>query len=415
MDNRADRGLARTASPFVMLLALTCAIVISQAFRSVATILAQPLKAQFDLSAQALGVFSSAYHFTFGALQFFMGMSIDVYGVRRTVLAAFPFAIAGALLSVLAPSLNWLVLGQMLIGIGCAPAFLVSTVFIARHFSPARFAALSGLALGLGSMGMMITSTPLAWLVQHYSWPAGFVALGVCALLAWLLIWWLVHEPARAAPGNTPSMLEALRSYGPLFKLPYTAGILLMGFVGYASFITLRGLWLGPMLNARHDLSLVQCGNVALIVSIMSTFSLPLFGRFDPGTVRRRRRIVACGLTVATLFALMAFNFGASMSAEAGTVIDAALCVAVGMFSGYSALQYANVRSAYPETMTGRAMGLFNMATFLGAAFMQWFTGLTASVAQSHGIEPFTVVFATIAVMLAAGALSFAWLPKPPN
>jgi len=415
VDNRVDQGRARAASPLVMLLALTCAFVISQAFRSVATILAPPLKAQFDLSAQSLGIFSGTYHFTFGALQFFMGMSIDVYGVRRTVLTAFPFAIAGALLSALAPRLEWLIFGQMLIGIGCAPAFLVGTVFIARYFPVARFAAFSGLVLGLGSIGMLITSTPLAWVVQHYSWRAGFAVLGVCAILAWLLIWRLVHEPAHTAASDTPSMGDALRSYGPLFKLPHTAGILLMGFVGYASFIALRGLWLGPMLTARHDFSLVQCGNVALIMSIISIVSPPLFGRLDPGTAARRRWIAACGAIVAALFTVLAFNVGAAMDAKTGAVIDAALCIAVGLFSGYSVLQYTNVRDAYPAGIAGRAIGLFNMAVFLGAAFMQWFTGFTASMAQSHGIEPFSVVFATIAVLLALGALGFAWLPKPQN
>ncbi|MDR2239846.1 MAG: MFS transporter [Zoogloeaceae bacterium] len=414
-ENRADRSPAYIASPFAMLMMLTCALVLSQAFRTVATILALPLKAQFDLSAQALGLFSGTYHFTFGALQFFMGMSIDVYGVRRTVLSAFPFAIAGALLSALAPRLEWLVFGQMLIGIGCAPAFLVCTVFVARHFPPTRFAALSGLVLGLGSAGMIITGTPLAWLVEHYSWRAGFAALGIAAILVWLLIWWRVHEPARAAAGDTPSMRDALRSYGPLFKLPHTAGILLLGFVGYASFISLRGLWLGPMLNIRHGLSLVECGNVALVMSLINIVSPPLFGRLDPGTVPRRRWIVACSLTVATLFALMAFDPGAAMGAKAGAVIDATLCVAIGLFAGYSVLQYANVRSAYPAAITGRAIGLFNMSMFLGAAFMQWFTGLTASIAQAHGVEIFSVVFATIAILLALGSLSFAWLPKPPG
>jgi predicted MFS family arabinose efflux permease len=343
-----------------------------------------------------------------------MGMVLDMHGVRRTVLTVFPLAIAGALLSALAPRFEWLVLGQLLIGIGCAPAFLVCTVFIARHFPATRFAALSGLVLGLGSVGMLLTGTPLAWLVQHYSWQAGFAALAVCAMLAWLLVWWLVREPAHAAV-EAPSMGAALRSYGALFKLPHTAGILLVASVGYASFISLRGLWLGPLLTTRHGLSLVQSGNVALILSIISVVSPPLFGRLDPGTALRRRWITACNLIMAALFVLLTCHVGARLDATAGAVIDAALCVAVGLFSGANVLQYANVRSTYPAAMTGRAMALLTMAMFLGVALMQWFTGLAASIAQAHGIESFAAAFATIAVLLTLGALGFVWLPKPPN
>ena len=56
-----------------------------------------------------------------------------------------------------------LVVGQVLIGVGCAPAFLVCTVFIARQFPAERFAAVSGLTLGLGSLGMLLTGSKLLW------------------------------------------------------------------------------------------------------------------------------------------------------------------------------------------------------------------------------------------------------------
>ena len=146
----------------LMLVALTSGFALSSAFRTVAAIMAAPLQADFGLSPQALGVFAGAFHFAFGAMQLFMGIGIDLYGVRRTILAAFPLCIAGALLSALAPGYGALLLGQALIGVGCAPAFLVCTVFIARHFAPQRFAAMSGMAMALGTLGMLFTGTPLA-------------------------------------------------------------------------------------------------------------------------------------------------------------------------------------------------------------------------------------------------------------
>ena len=76
-------------------------------------------------------------------------------------------------------------------------------------------------------------------------------------------------------------------------------------------------------------------------------------------------------------------------------------------------LQYADVRAAYPAAMTGRAMAVFTMAMFLGIAAMQWLTGVVASVAAAHGADPFTAVLASIAVLLAAGALAFTLLPGP--
>ena len=182
----------------------------------------------------------------------------------------------------------------MLIGVGCAPAFLVCTVFIARHFPAARFASVSGLVLGIGGLGMLLTGTPLAWLVEARSWRMGFAVLAAASALAWLSILLWVREPAREAARPKESLLAALRQFGTLFAMPHTLGILLLGAVTYAAFISLRGLWLGPLLAERYGYSLVQSGNVALIVSVVSLFGPPLFGRLDRDGPARRRRIVAC-------------------------------------------------------------------------------------------------------------------------
>ncbi|WP_312304312.1 MFS transporter [Pulveribacter sp.] len=403
---------ARPAPPprtlLLMLLALTSGFGLSNAFRTVAAIMAAPLQADFALSPQQLGLFAAAFHFAFGAMQVFMGIGIDLYGVRRTILAAFPLAIAGAVLSALAPGFGWLALAQVLVGVGCAPAFLVCTVFIARHFAPQRFAAMSGTAMAIGTLGMLFTGTPLAWLVQQWSWRVGFAVLTALAVLAWLWIWRSVHEPAAAphAP-QRESVRQAVARFGTLFTLPHTWGIVVLGAVTYAALIALRGLWLGPMLMQRHGWSLVASGNVALALSVVALAGPVLFGRIDPPDARRRRRwLVACTLAMAALFAALATG-GPSW-------LDVALMLAVGLLSGFIVLQYADVRAAYPADLTGRAMAVFTMAMFLGVALMQWATGWIATLAAARGGDPYVAVMLAIAAVLAVAALAFRLLPAPP-
>ena len=391
---------------WIMLLALTAGFILSQAWRTVAAIMAVPLQAEFGLSAQQLGLFAGTFHFAFGLMQLVMGISIDLQGVRRTVLLAFPVAIAGSVLAAFSGSYHALLLAQVLIGIGCAPAFLVCTVFIARHFPAHRFAAISGLTLGLGGIGMLLTGTPLAWLISATSWRVGFMVLGGMAAAAWLLIFWLVHEPAgRQATGQRESIRQALAKFGALLTMPHTLGIVLLACVGYASFISLRGLWLGPLLAQRDGFSLVQSGHVALVMSVTSLFGPPLFGRLDPGPKHRRRWIVGFTLLAATLFAAFAFIHN--------TLVDVVGPVVIGLLSGYLVLQYADVRNAYPAAMTGRAMAVFTMAMFLGVAAMQWFTGVVASSAAAWGVDPFTAVFASMSALLVCGAAAFVLLPGP--
>jgi hypothetical protein len=174
--------------------------------------------------------------------------------------------------------------------------------------------------------------------------------------------------------------------------------------VGYAGFITLRGLWLGPLLVERHGFSLVQSGNVALAMTLASMASPAIFGRLDPGGARRVRWM----LSAATVAALMVGTIGwcrwpgPTWRWPAPT----GCCRASGV------LQYGYVRDAYPPALRGRALSLFTMAMFLGVSLMQWASGLAASLAPSVGVEPFTAALLTMSALLLAGALAFAWLPK---
>jgi hypothetical protein len=139
---------------------------------------------------------------------------------------------------------------------------------------------------------------------------------------------------------------------------------------------------------------------------VVSMLGPPLFGRLDPASVARRRQwLVAGTLAMAALLALMAVGLGA--------VADVVLSVVYGLLSGVLVLQYADVRAAYPQSLTGRALALFTMAMFLGVAVMQWFTGWVAELAPAVGVAPFVATLAAIAVLLVAGVLAYVLLPAP--
>jgi len=392
-----------------MLLTLLSGFALSQAFRTTTAIMAQGLVTDFGLSPQSLGAFAGLFGLSFGVAQLLMGVGLDLYGLRRTVLTAFPLAIAGAALSAAAPGYAWLMAGQLLIGVGCSPAFLACTLFIARHFPAERFAYLSGVGMGVGGLGLLFTGTPLAWLVQHGGgWRTGYAVLAALSALSWLLIYLRVHEPAPLVPPPTQRETwgQALRRFGELLAVPHTWGILVLGMSGYAAFLSLRGLWLAPLLMDRYHVSLVYGGNVALALSLIALFAPGLTGRLDPGTARRRPWIANASLLMAALFVALALLQHAAASV--------ALILLMGLLSGYGVLQYADVRASYPPALTGRALSAYTMAMFLGVALMQWFTGIVATWAQQRGVNAHTAVMLAIAGWLALASVAFRVLPVSP-
>ena len=390
---------------WIMLAALVSVFALSFAFRTAVTVAAGPLAAEFRAPAQALGAVAAAFHIAFALAQPAIGVALDRYGPRRTVIVAFALAVIGSLVSATADRLFVLIVGQALIGFGCAPALLAAMVFITRHYPADRFASISGIVMAFGGIGMLMTGTPLAWVVENGGWRAGFVVLAVIAAVSWLAVFFCVDDEAPTPMTSDQTLGAALRGYGAILLQPHTAGILCLAATSYAAFLAVRGLWLGPMLTQRYGLSLVEVGHVASAISLAGLLGPLVFGRIDPGGAKRRVMIIGCSAVYAVMFAMLA--------AGAGAAFDISLAIATGVFGGYIVLQYADVRSTYPAEMTGRALSVFTMAMFAGVAAVQWLSGVAATVAAEVGVEPSRAALLTVGALLALGTLGSWRLPWP--
>jgi len=389
-----------------MVAALTSIFAMSQAYRTLPAIVANGIEAEFHLSAEAIGFFAGAFHLSFGLMQLFVGVALDRYGPKWTVCVFFSVAVLGGVLCAAAPNFTLLNIGQILLGVGSAPAFLAVLLFTAHAFPPNRFTSISGYVMSFGGLGMLATATPLAFVVQVWSWRASFALLTIASILALAAALIVVGDRPRRPDAKTETLGSAFRQAALLFTAPQTAGILVLGAITYSSLLALRGLWIVPLFVQRHDFTLVQTGNVVLLLSVAMLFSPMLFGRMDPGVRWRRHVIVGGALSSALLILILGW------AAPRPSGMDIVLTLAIGLVSGFIILQYADVRASYPGEVVGRALAIFTMAMFLGVALVQWLTGLVAGFVIARGHEPLFAVHATLALLLIAASAAFVALPR---
>jgi MFS family permease len=298
--------------------------------------------------------------------------------------------------------MNALFLGQILIGIGCAPAFMAAIVFTSKHWPVARFAGISGLVLAIGSGGMLLSATPLAWVIDRSSWRSAFAVLAIMSiftLLASILI--LEKSAVQRARKLAAEIWDGF--YGLRFVLfgRRPVALLAIGFVGYGAVITIRGLWIVPMFVERHGLSLLSAGNVALLASIAMIFGPAVAGHFDPGDKARPTLITTMALVMAATIGALALFDGFSLW------LDVILCVVFSFLSGFFILTYAEARSSYPPELTGRGLTALNLAFFLGAGVAQSLSGVIAAGAQQAGWNAIDAVLLFLAATQFAGTVCF--------
>jgi predicted MFS family arabinose efflux permease len=395
------RSVIGPASPALpTLIVLTLAYVLSQFFRTALAVVAPEVAKDLGLDAAALGLLSSAWFWAFAAAQIPIGVALDRFGPRRTVSTVFAAAGLGCLALALAPGLGSAVLGQVLIGIGCAPVFMGTLVVLTRFYDERRFAFLAATLLAIGSGGTLIGATPLAFAAETLGWRGAFLGMGGIVAATAVLVALLVRDgPAGApAPRAEETLAQALRGVLAVARNRQLWAILPMSFTGYAVLVTVRGLWAGPWLAERFGLDPVARGNALLAVSVAMMLGTFTYGAVERRLDRRREPVIAGTLVAVFVLLLLAL-------APIGSVALATGLLAVFGFTGMTyALLMAQGRRFLGEAEVGRGLTFLNGACFSGAALIQASSGVVVELARGSGAGP-AGAYAALFLFLAAALL----------
>ncbi|MCK8785296.1 MFS transporter [Roseomonas sp. NAR14] len=401
------------------LLALTLGHVLSNAVRTMPAIAADVLARDLGVTQQGLAAIVGVFPLAFALASLPAGVALDRYGVRRVGLGLVAIITLGAALAALATGPWSMLLAQVVLGTGCSGVLVTPMTLAARTVAPRQLGLWSGIVLAVGNCGMLLSASPMAWLVEAAGWRAGYwagVGLGLAALA---LIALLVPRLPPKAPGATqaPSrgMAREVRETLQLMVSPSLRGLAALAFGSYALQIGLRGLWGGPWLMEVKGLTRLEAGNVLLATTVALVCGPLLTGVLDR-RLGRRRYTAAGGHALAALLAVLMVcgGPGGPLSRLAGVEMlpawwDSTMLVLFGLSLGVTSLLFALARAAVPVALTGRALSAINIVNFLGTAVLQ---PLSGPVAAASGVGA-AILFLAAATLI--GVALFLLLPAVPT
>lgn len=375
---------------------LVLAYVLSQFYRAFLAVMAPALLRDIGAGADVLSAASGLWFIAFAAMQVPVGWALDTVGPRRTAAALLGIGGAGgALIFALAQGPAAIYFAMVLIGIGCSPVLMASYYIFARIYSPAIFGTLAGAMIGIGSLGNLAGSVPLAMAVEGFGWRETLAGLAVITLIVALAIAMFTKDPDRLESTATGrgSLLD-------LLKIPALWFILPMMLVNYAPAAALRGLWVGPYLGDVYGYDASGIGRITLVMGVAM-----IIGNFAYGPLDRvfgtRKWVVLTGnlIAVACLIGMWA--------SPAGNILNTTLLIAaVGLFGASFPLIMAHGRSFVPPHLTGRGVTLLNLFGIGGVGLMQFFSGGIYATFLSGGNSPteaYGLLFLGLALVLLAG------------
>lgn len=372
--------------------------------RYVNAVIAKDLATEFALSADELGLLTSAYFLAFAAFQIPLGVLLDRYGPRRVLALLLVFAAAGALTFGLAQGVAALALGRALLGLGVSGCLMGSIKAFTLWFPLARLATLNGWILAVGALGAMSATAPVEALAGAFGWRLLFYGLAAASIAVAALIFCVV--PEKPLPGARETWSRQFAELGAILSETYFWRVALPLIVCHGAYQALQGLWLAPWLADVGGLDRPAVANYLLAGALSYGIGSVAFGlladRLAGGGVSRLAVYkFGMGLTVATFLAIAA-------GAQTGML---AIITAYGFGACSAALAYAVLTQHFPRKVTGRVNTATNIFMFLASFAFQWGIGavlrLWPAADGRYPLEGYAAAFGIAGLMQLA---ALAWL-----
>lgn len=415
-------------------LPLAFAFLASYFHRTVTSVVADTLMRDFSITrATELGGLASVYFYTYAVMQMPAGILADFYGPRRTVTCGLLIATVGAAVFGLSDTITGLYVGRFLSSLGVSLIYVNIVKVHAEWFRLREFATMTGMVVVAGTVGILISSTPLAFVVDQFGWRASFYMIAGYSLVVGVACWLLVRDkpadvglPAiadvEAAEGTAPKAVPPAtkasigHSLKTVMRNPFTWLPFLSSVTVYGVYMAFIGLWGVPYFMQVYGLSRVSAANYMMVTALGAMVGAPLVGVLSDRL--GLRRAPALWFTACLLAAWLTLTLWNGGKPPLGALY--VICFAIGVGVQGINLNIACGKEINPPHMTGVVAGIVNSGSFVGSALLQpafgWvldykWQGAVEQGVRIYPLEAYQTAFWLCAAVLALG-LVFTGLMK---
>jgi ACS family D-galactonate transporter-like MFS transporter len=414
----ADSGVPRRRWGIALLLGF--GVLVNYFDRVNLSVSQQALTESFAISAVTFGYLSSAYNWTYAALQLPSGLLLDRFGVgligRVSTILWSVASFAGAL----APGVRSLFAARFLLGIGEAPTFPANAKATGYWF-PKQERSLATAMFDAAAKFAPAVGVPLIGILMlHIGWRWSFAVTGLISLFYFALFYAFYRNPSEdarlteaerefiAKGGAQPEDKRKAAEGAPLLYLLGKAKVwgLVLGFASYNYTFYLLLAWLPSYLSSAHHVSLYHAVLYTSIPWLFSTLTdLGIGGWLVDELIQRgwnAIRVRQCVLIGGTAFGLGIFG-----ATRAATPIEAVFWISISMggLSAASPVGWSIPSLIAPRESVGTLGGILNFGNQLSGIVAPIVTGYVV-----RGTHSFSWAFAVAAAFLVVGIAGYVFL-----
>ncbi|WP_405904136.1 MFS transporter [Streptomyces sp. NBC_00656] len=256
-------------------------------------------------------------------------------------------------------SLSLLIACRVLLGFAEGPATGIATAVTHSWFPPDKRAVPTSIVIAGASMGPLIASPTLTWVMLEYSWHTAFAVLCVVGL-AWVLTWLFAgaEGPETGRPAQAASAVPAGIPYRKIFFTPTFLGLLVFFFTTYWC-TAVKVSWLPLYLRDGLGYSAAETGNLTALPYAAGAVLQVGVGVISAGLTRRgvssraARCLLACGLAGTGGLCTIGFSLMGRGAVHLALMIMGISLIGAGYGAAFSA-----VSDIVPARRRGGVMGV---------------------------------------------------------
>lgn len=374
---------------YVIFTIISLAYVVVYFHRLCPAVIAVDMQQFFKISGSVLGLLSSAYFYPYAAMQLPAGILVDSWGSRKTVAAFFALAATGSIIMGLAPNMHLAFLGRTLVGIGVSTVFVSNFKLLAEWFRPREFTIMGGIFMGMGGVGVLFSTAPLAFLSNIIGWRMTLTVVGGISLMISALVYaFVLNRPAdRGWPSIVLAQKDQIQKKISLlegFKMVLAEkafwAVAVWSFFTIGIFFALAGLWGGPYLIQVYGLSKTSAGTILSMSAVALIVGSPLMG-FLSNRVGRKYALAGCSFMLLGVCAVF-YAFTDRLPHIMLYILFFCLCLCT---SASAPVIVAAAKELFPIRIAGTSVAVVNVFPFIGGPFFQIILGAILSRAGREG------------------------------
>ncbi len=371
----------------------------------------------FAITALGASILGSAFFYIYVILQVPAGLLIDHFKPRYLLTIGALISAIGCVLFGLSHNFYFAMFARVLMGGGCAFAFVGMLHVIREWFSPKQFSVMTGLAELIGMAGSAIGIIILAKLLGLFHWRDCMFGSGIVLFLTAIACWCWLRD--REVDSSTPLPEREKIPFVTRLRLCVHNRLLwlngLYSGLVFSVMTVFAGFWGIPFFMQKAHLSLTMASAACTAAYIGTAVGSPLCGYLYQRVGKHKVLMTLCSLGTAIFLAALLYI------PHLSTPLIFVLMFAMGASCSSYLLSFSlTISYGSPKART-TSLGFTNMLSMLTAPLLQPLVGLIMHIVadekgrrihEMYSLHDYHIALSTVVIAVLAAAIVGFNLPE---